>query len=97
MEDIRLSYNELVSYAIVLNALLGVMFGSFPLLAGIVFKNRKYGLFGFVGSVLGGAILGFLLAFPVAIIFVWLILRKPAAGTTEKNSTEDAHSEETMV
>ena len=97
MEDIRLSYNELVSYAIAFNALLGVMFGSFPLLAGIILKNRKYGLFGFVASVLGGFLLGFLLAFPTAILFVWLILRKPVVGTAETAPAEEPHSEETIV
>lgn len=61
---------------------LGLVIGLIPLITGIVKKNFKFGIFGFLGSIVGGAILGLLLAIPVAAIFTWLIL-KNARGNSE--------------
>jgi NhaP-type Na+/H+ or K+/H+ antiporter len=49
-------------------------------------KNRKYGVYGFIGSIVGGAILGIFLSYPIAAILTWLILRKSFA----KDSIDDA-------
>lgn len=75
MQDIRLSYEELGSYLIAFNILLGLLFGFFPLLAGLKLHNRKYGVFGLLCSVFGGAVAGLFLAFPAAALFTWLIFR----------------------
>jgi hypothetical protein len=89
-------------YVSIINAFLGILFGFFPLLAGIMFKNRKYGVYGFLGSIIGGAILGVFLSFPIAILLTWLILRSPlikdnvvfespaeVAGNNNENNTEN--------
>jgi hypothetical protein len=47
-----------------------------PLVLGFIKKKRKYAMFGFLGSLIGGALLGIFLSIPVAAIFTWLILRK---------------------
>jgi hypothetical protein len=97
MEEVRITYTEMFSYAIAFNIVLGFLFGLFPISAGLKLKNRKYGVFGMISSVVGGAVAGVLLAFPAALIFTWLILRdvpeipieeSPAALPDE--SAEDA-------
>lgn len=69
--------NEAILYFAVFNAGLGLLFGLIPLILGFVKKERSYAVFGFLGSIIGGAILGLLLSIPVAGIFTWLILRRP--------------------
>lgn len=82
MDEIRITYQEALLYLVLSNVVLGILFGSFPLLAGLKLKNRKYGVFGFFGSILGGAFVGIFLSFPIAAIFFWLIIRKSDAGET---------------
>jgi hypothetical protein len=81
MNNLQISYNEAILYLAIWNAVLGLLFGVFPLFMGLRFKNRKYGVFGFVGSIIGGSIAGVVLSFPVAFIFTWLILRGLSADT----------------
>lgn len=75
MDNVHISYDELLAYVIAFNVLLGFLFGVFPLVAGIKMHNRKYGVIGLVSAVFGGAIAGVLLAFPAAAICMWLIMR----------------------
>ena len=77
MQDVKITFNEIAVYLVLINTVLGILFGSFPLISGIIMKNRNYAVYGFIGSIIGGAILGALLSYPIAIIFTWLILRKP--------------------
>ncbi|CAN5689088.1 hypothetical protein BH24ACI2_BH24ACI2_11410 [soil metagenome] len=88
MERIRLSYSEAILYITLFNMGLGILFGLIPLILGFYKNNRKYGVFGFFCSIVGGAILGVILSIPAAAIFSWLILRssKPveAAVVDEK-------------
>ena len=86
MENIKISYNEAIYYITVINVVLGFLFGTFPLIFGFIMKNRKYGVYGFIGSIVGGAILGIFLSYPIAAILTWLILRKSFA----KDSVDDA-------
>lgn len=91
MEQIKLSTNEAIFYASVAHAVVGLLLGLIPLVLGFIKKERSYGVFGFLGSFIGGAILGFFLSLPVAAIFTWLILRRPsnktaAAAPPEKSS-----------
>ncbi|MEO8647748.1 MAG: hypothetical protein ABI539_01140 [Acidobacteriota bacterium] len=95
-EPFRITYAELFPYIVAVNAAFGVLFGSFPLVAGVLAGNRKYGIFGFVASVIGGAVLGVLISFPAAIIFLWLILRKSEAQRTGAE-TPATDSENTLV
>lgn len=68
-----------VTQWILVGGAFGLVIGLVPLVTGFIKKNLKYGFFGFVGSLIGGALLGLLLAIPVAAIFTWLILRRPKA------------------
>ena len=83
MEDLRIGFYGLL----IANIVLGFLFGTFPLVAGIRAGNRKHGFLGFVLSVAGGAILGILLSYPLAMIFLWLILRDPSADTVSSSRT----------
>ncbi|MBK8465338.1 MAG: hypothetical protein IPL32_05860 [Chloracidobacterium sp.] len=65
---------------------LGLLTGLVPLILGFVKKNLKVGLLGFFGSIIGGAVLGLLLAIPVAGIFTWLILRSSVKSAETENA-----------
>jgi hypothetical protein len=75
MEQLRLTTTEAILYSAVFNAGLGLLFGLIPLIFGFIKKERSYAVFGFLGSIIGGAILGIFLSIPIAAIFTWLILR----------------------
>ena len=75
MQDIRLTFNDLVIYFGIANTLLGVLFGLFPLIVGLKTGNRKYAFIGFIGSLVGGFLLSVILAVPIALIFTLLALR----------------------
>ncbi|CAN5683647.1 hypothetical protein BH18ACI1_BH18ACI1_19820 [soil metagenome] len=75
MEQIKLSYSEAILYITLFNMGLGILFGLIPLILGFYKNNRKYGVFGFFCSIVGGAVLGIFLSIPVAAVFSWLILR----------------------
>ncbi len=77
MEQIRLTSNEAIIYITLLNVGFGILFGLIPLILGFIKKERSYAVFGFLGSIIGGLILGLFLSIPVAAIFTWLILRRP--------------------
>ncbi len=77
MEQLRLTTNEAILYSSLFHAGLGLLFGLIPLILGFIKKERSYAVFGFLGSIIGGAILGIFLSIPIAAIFTWLILRKP--------------------
>jgi len=93
MGQLNISYNELIFYTTLVNIALGFLFGSFPLICGLKMKNQKYGFFGFIGSVIGGALLGVFLSFPIAIVFTWLILKSSVA----KESVEAVNVNENPV
>jgi hypothetical protein len=91
MEELRLTYTELLAGFVVFNSILGFLFGVFPLLVGLRLKNRKYGVFGLLTSVFGGVLAGVLIAFPAAAVFTWLILR--SVNTSQPDSEEPGTSE----
>jgi len=77
--QIQLDFYRITMIGIALGFLLGLI----PLVLGLIKKERKYAMFGFLGSLIGGAVLGIFLSIPVASIFTWLILRKPKNEPTE--------------
>jgi hypothetical protein len=83
MGNISISLDQARNYIILINIILGFLFGIFPLLSGIKMNNRKYGVFGFVGAIIGGAILGVFLSFPIAAVFTWLILKNSFAKESD--------------
>jgi hypothetical protein len=81
MEDVRFTYNDLIIYFTIINTLLGLLFGIFPLVVGLKNGNRKFAFIGLIASIVGGFILSVFLAFPAALIFTILGFRsgvKPA-------------------
>lgn len=76
MQPIKITTNEALVYIAAINLGLGILFGLIPLVLGFIKKERSYGVFGFLGSVIGSAILGIFLSVPVAAVFTWLILRR---------------------
>ncbi len=72
-------------------AVIGGLLGLIPLILGIKKKNRKYGMYGFAGSVIGGSFTPIISIIVVA-IFSWLILRKSKADISpdsEKTNSND--------
>ncbi len=97
MEQIVITKSEAVLYLTLINTVIGILFGSFPLILGFIMKNRKYGFYGFIFSVIGGTILGVPLSYPVAAIFTWLILRKSAAKEDDVVVAVSENSNENSV
>ena len=60
----------------------GFVCGLVPLILGLKNQNRKFGILGFILSIIAGLPFSLLGALPVAGIFTWLILRKPAVAET---------------
>ena len=83
MEQVKLTTNEALLYIALFNTALGILFGLVPLILGFIKKERSYAVFGFLGAIIGGALLGILVSIPVAAIFTWLILRKPKNQSAE--------------
>ncbi len=83
MENIKISLDQARNYIILINIVLGFLFGTFPLLIGMKMNNRKYGVYGFIGAIIGGAILGVFLSYPIAAVFTWLILKKSFAKESD--------------
>ena len=73
-----------------MGAALGFLFGLIPLILGFIRKERSYGVFGFLGSIIGGGTLGVLLSVPIVAIFTWLILRKPKVEQTSTAVSPDS-------
>jgi hypothetical protein len=88
MEEVRLTYQQIANYAVILNVVVSALFGLFPLLAGLRLKNSKYGIIAFVGSILTG-LLGIFLSFPFAMVMQYLILRRGNAPETSEITPVD--------
>ena len=89
MEQITLTTTEAILYTSLLHASIGLLLGLIPLVLGFIKKERSYAVFGFLGSIIGGSILGIFLSVPVAAIFTWLILRKPKNQSTEATAENE--------
>lgn len=75
MDPTKMTTQEAIVYAALINAGIGFVLGLIPLITGFVKRNIKYGLIGFVASIVGGAVFGIILAIPASVIFTWLIIR----------------------
>lgn len=79
-------------YGALINAAIGLVLGLIPLITGVVKRNVKYGVIGFLGSIVGGAILGIFLAVPVAALFTWLIIRGPKTPAAPDLTSDDPNN-----
>ena len=78
-----------VADAALFGAIAGTLCGLAPLIYGIVKQRVLLGVAGLAACVVAGAILGILLAIPVAGLFVYLIYRsarEPAQTTTRASA-----------
>jgi hypothetical protein len=71
---------------------IGVVLGLIPLILGLVKNRRDLGIYGFIASIIGGA-LSSILSLIVVIVFTWLILKKSVA----KKPTEDISVKENAI
>jgi hypothetical protein len=78
MNDIELTYREFYLYVIIGGAILGALFGLIPLMLGRKRNKSRLGMYGFLASIVAGA-LAPLLSIIVTAIFSWMIVRKDAA------------------
>jgi hypothetical protein len=77
MEEIKLTYRELLMYIVTANVILGLLFGSISLILGFKQDRKGLGALGCVATVLGGAVAGVFLSYPITLLFLWLLLRQP--------------------
>jgi len=75
MEPIQVTTQEFFLYTILANTAMGFLIGLVPLAAGFIRHQRKYGFYGLIACVVGGAILGIFLSLPLAAVFTWLVLK----------------------
>ena len=90
MDGIRLTTQQALMYVILINGAIGFVIGLIPLILGIVKKRARIGIYGLLASTVGGALLGLLLSIPAVVIFVWLILKKPAAAGESQDPLDAA-------
>lgn len=74
MDEIRLTSDQALLYALIPIGI-GFLLGLIPLIAGIIKRKIRLGVFGLIASTLGGAILGVILSIPAMAVFTWLIVR----------------------
>jgi hypothetical protein len=90
MQDVHLTYNDLIVYFGIANTILGLLFGLFPLVVGLKTGNRKYAFVGLIGSIIGGFILSVILAVPIAMVFTILALRPVAVPSQPADTVQPA-------
>lgn len=74
MEPIDLTQRQVYIYSVI-SIVLSVLITLLPLFFGLGRQQRKCAVIGFISTIVGGALLGLLLAIPVATVFTWLIYR----------------------
>lgn len=89
MNDIELTYREFYLYVIIGGAILGALFGIVPLILGRRRNKGRLGWYGFLGSIVAGAIAP-LLGLVVTGIFTWIILKGKPADTNGANGPDHA-------
>ena len=94
MNDIELTYRELYLYVMIGGAILGALLGLVPFVLGRRKNKGRLGLYGFLASIVGGA-LAPLLAIIIAAAFSWIIVRDKPVQTdgAPKNGTSDPASD----
>ena len=84
MNDIALTYRELYIYVIIGGAILGALFGLIPLILGRRRNKARLGMYGFLASIVTGA-LAPLFAIIVVAIFSWMIVKDKPVQTNGVN------------
>lgn len=84
MDLSTMTTQQIMIYAALINAAIGLVLGAVPLILGFLKGQVKYGVFGFITCLIGGAILGVILSVPSMIFFSWLVVR----GTKRKDPVD---------
>lgn len=79
----QITLNQLLIVGIIVGFVIGLV----PLILGFKNQKLKFGVIGFVLTLIGGVFFSLLGALPVAAIFSWLILRKPKVDEAEPGET----------
>jgi hypothetical protein len=87
MDPTKMSTQEVMMYAALFNAGIGLVAGLVPLILGFVKGKVKYGVIGFLACLVGGALLGVILSIPAMIVFTWLIIRGAKLTSTDAGPT----------
>ena len=95
MDEIRLTASEWVVYIALRGAVIGLVLGLVPLIAGIIKKKVRKGVIGLVVSTLGGALAGIIISLPAMAIFTWLILREQVVATNDASPQNEPVPAET--
>lgn len=85
MNEIQITYREFYIYVLIGGAILGALFGLIPLVLGRRRHKGRLGLYGFVASIVAGAIAP-LLGIIIATIFSWVIVKGTPAQADSPNS-----------
>ena len=88
MSDIELTFRQAYLYVIIGGAILGALLGLAPLILGRRRNRGRLGAYGFIASIVSGAIAP-LLAILVAGIFTWLVVREKPATIADTPKTGD--------
>ena len=86
MNEYQITYSEFYLYVIIGGAILGALLGLLPLILGRRRNKARLGMYGFVASIVSGAIAP-LLSIIVVGIFSWFIVKDNKADT---NAAADA-------
>ncbi len=76
MDPTKMPPQELMIYAALFNAGLGLILGLIPLIVGYKKGQSRLGVYGFLTCLVGGAILGLIISIPAMIFATWTIFRK---------------------
>ena len=87
MNEYQLTYSEFYLYVIIGGAILGALLGLLPLILGRRRNKARLGMYGFVASIVSGAIAP-LLSIIVVGIFAWLIVKDNKAETNAGTDTQ---------
>ena len=89
MDPTKMTTQEVMMYAALFNAAIGLVLGLVPLFLGFVKGRVKYGVFGFLVCLIGGAVLGVILSIPAMVFFTWLVIRGGRAASGEADPDID--------
>ncbi len=88
MEPVHLTFKEFYLYLIIAQVIIGALLGLIPLILGRKRKQIRLGNYGFLASIVGGAISP-LAALIIACVFTWLIARKKETANASPPQLED--------
>jgi hypothetical protein len=88
---------SLVEFASIIGIICGILFGLALLIVGFVKKNIKFGILGFILSLIISPFLSLIGVLPVFGVFLWLILRKPAASKPAQSEVVNENSIDASV